>query len=98
VRATPSPSGWRCAAVPTGGLLAGAVLTQRPDLFRAVVCEGPLLDMIRLISSAAGKTWIPEYGFAQDPAQFKALYAYSPYHHVVPGTPYPSVLFWHSSQ
>jgi prolyl oligopeptidase len=76
-----------------GGLLAGAVLTQRPDLFRAVVCEAPLLDMIRYTLYGGGKTWIPEYGSPEDPDQFKALYAYSPYHHVHPHTPYPSVLF-----
>ena len=76
-----------------GGLLAGAVLTQRPDLFRAVVCEAPLLDMIRYPLFGSGKTWIPEYGSPDDPEQFKALYAYSPYHHVKPGTAYPSVLF-----
>jgi prolyl oligopeptidase len=76
-----------------GGLLAGAVLTQRPDLFRAVVCEAPLLDMIRFDQFGSGKTWVPEYGSPQDPDQFKALYAYSPYHHVKAGTPYPSVLF-----
>jgi prolyl oligopeptidase len=76
-----------------GGLLAGAMLAQRPDLFRAVVCEAPLLDMIRYPLFGSGKTWITEYGSPDDPEQFKALYAYSPYHHVVPGTPYPSVLF-----
>jgi prolyl oligopeptidase len=76
-----------------GGLLAGALLTQRPDLFRAVVCEAPLLDMIRYPLFGSGKTWIPEYGSPDDPEQFKALYAYSPYHHVKPGTAYPSVLF-----
>jgi prolyl oligopeptidase len=75
-----------------GGLLAGAVLTQRPDLFRAVVIEAPLLDMIRYPLFGSGKTWIPEYGSPDDPDQFKALDAYSPYHHVVTGTPYPSVL------
>ena len=75
-----------------GGLLAGAVLTQRPDLFRAVVIEAPLLDMIRYPLYGSGKTWIPEYGSPDDPDQFKALDAYSPYHHVVVGTPYPSVL------
>jgi prolyl oligopeptidase len=76
-----------------GGLLVGAVLTQRPDLFRAVVCEAPLLDMIRYPLFGGGKTWIPEYGSPDDPDQFKALYAYSPYHHVKSRTPYPSVLF-----
>jgi prolyl oligopeptidase len=76
-----------------GGLLVGAMLTQRPDLFRAMVCEAPLLDMIRYPLYGGGKTWIPEYGSPDDPEQFKALDAYSPYHHVVPHTPYPSVLF-----
>ena len=76
-----------------GGLLVGAVLTQRPDLFRAVVCEAPLLDMIRYPLFGSGKTWIPEYGSPENEDQFKALYAYSPYHHVKPNTPYPAVLF-----
>jgi prolyl oligopeptidase len=69
------------------------MITQRPDLFRAVVCEAPLLDMIRYALYGSGKTWLPEYGSPEDPAQFKALLGYSPYHHVVPGTAYPSVLF-----
>ena len=77
-----------------GGLLAGALLTQQPDLFRAIVCEVPLLDMVRYDQFESGKTWIPEYGSPKDPEQFKALYAYSPYHHVVTGTRYPSVLIW----
>lgn len=76
-----------------GGLLVGAVLTQRPDLFRAGVCEVPLLDMIRYDKFGSGKTWIPEYGSAADPEQFKALLAYSPYHNVHPGMAYPSILF-----
>jgi prolyl oligopeptidase len=75
-----------------GGLLAGAMLTQRPDLFRAVVCEVPLLDMIRFDKFGSGKTWVPEYGSPDVAEQFKALYAYSPYHHVKSGTRYPSVL------
>jgi prolyl oligopeptidase len=76
-----------------GGLLVGAVLTQRPDLFRAMVCEVPLLDMIRYVKFGSGMTWIPEYGSPENEAQFKALLAYSPYHHVKKGTAYPSVLF-----
>jgi prolyl oligopeptidase len=76
-----------------GGLLVGAVLTQRPDLFRAMVCEVPLLDMIRFEKFGSGKTWVPEYGSPENAEQFRALYAYSPYHHVHPGTAYPSVLF-----
>jgi prolyl oligopeptidase len=76
-----------------GGLLVGAVLTQHPDLFRAMVCEVPLLDMVRFEKFGSGKTWVPEYGSVENEAQFKALYAYSPYHHVMKGTDYPAVLF-----
>ncbi len=76
-----------------GGLLVGAALTQRPDLFRAVVCEYPLLDMLRYHKFLQGPQWVPEYGSAEDPAQFKYLLAYSPYQHVRTGVWYPSVLF-----
>jgi prolyl oligopeptidase len=76
-----------------GGLLVGAALTQRPDLFRAVLCAYPLLDMLRYQKFFVAKYWVPEYGSADDPGQFKYLYAYSPYHHVKPGTKYPAVLF-----
>src|SRR5258708_2482467 len=76
-----------------GGLLMGAVLTQRPDLFRAVVCQVPLLDMLRYQKFQIAKLWIPEYGSAEDPKQFEWIYAYSPYHHVKPGTVYPAILF-----
>ncbi|MBV9607973.1 MAG: S9 family peptidase, partial [Acidobacteria bacterium] len=76
-----------------GGLLTGAVLTQRPDLFRAVVCQVPLLDMLRYQNFQIARLWIPEYGSAEDPKQFEYLYAYSPYHHVKPGVEYPAVLF-----
>ncbi len=75
-----------------GGLLVGAAMTQRPDLFRAVVCSVPLLDMVRYHRFGAGATWIEEYGSADDPEQFRALHAYSPYHHVRPGTSYPALL------
>ena len=76
-----------------GGLLMGAVMTQRPDLFRAVICQVPLLDMLRYQNFQIAKLWIPEYGSADDATQFKWLYAYSPYHHVRPGVEYPAVLF-----
>ena len=76
-----------------GGLLMGAMMTQRPDLFRAVVCQVPLLDMIRYQNFQIAKLWIPEYGSAENAEQFKWLYAYSPYHHVKPGTEYPAILF-----
>jgi len=76
-----------------GGLLVGAVITQRPELFRAAVCEAPLLDMIRYPLYGGGKTWIPEYGSPNDADQFKVLHGYSPYQNVKLGTAYPSVLF-----
>jgi prolyl oligopeptidase len=75
-----------------GGLLVGAAVTQRPELFRAAICEVPLLDMVRYHRFGSGKTWIEEYGSADDPEDFRALFAYSPYHHVRQGEKYPSVL------
>jgi prolyl oligopeptidase len=76
-----------------GGLLMGAALTQRPELFRAVICQVPLLDMLRYQDFQIAKLWIPEYGSSEDSKQFAWLYAYSPYHHVKAGTAYPAVLF-----
>ncbi len=76
-----------------GGLLVGATLTQRPDLFAAVICSYPLLDMVRYHNFLVAKYWVPEYGSSDSAEQFKYLYAYSPYHHVKAGTKYPSVLF-----
>jgi prolyl oligopeptidase len=76
-----------------GGLLMGAMMTQRPELFRAVVCQVPLLDMLHYQNFQIAKLWIPEYGSAENPDQFKWLYAYSPYHHVKAGVEYPAVLF-----
>jgi prolyl oligopeptidase len=75
-----------------GGLLVGAALTQRPELFRAVVIQVPLLDMLRYHRFLIARLWIPEYGSAEDPVQFRWLRAYSPYHHVRPGVAYPAVL------
>jgi prolyl oligopeptidase len=76
-----------------GGLLVGAACVQRPDLFRAVVCSAPLLDMVRYELFGLGASWNVEYGSAADPEQLGWLLGYSPYHHVRPGTPYPAVLF-----
>jgi prolyl oligopeptidase len=75
-----------------GGLLVGAALTQRPDLFRAVICQVPLLDMLRYHKFLIARLWIPEFGSADNPEQFKWLYAYSPYHHVKAGMAYPAML------
>ncbi len=76
-----------------GGLLMGAALTQRPDLFRAVVSVVGIYDMLRIELDPNGAFNTTEFGTAKDPAQFKALYAYSPYHHVKDGTAYPAILF-----
>jgi prolyl oligopeptidase len=76
-----------------GGLLVGAAMTQRPDLFRAVVCGYPLLDMLRYQKFFEAPYWVSEYGSTDNPDQFAYLYAYSPYHRVVKGTKYPSALF-----
>ncbi len=76
-----------------GGLLVGAAMTQRPDLFKAVVCTYPLLDMVRYHKFLVARWWVPEYGSSEDPEQFKYLHAYSPYHNAEPGTAYPAALF-----
>jgi prolyl oligopeptidase len=78
-----------------GGLLVGAAMTQRPELFKAVICAVPLLDMLRYHLFGSGKTWVPEYGSAEDPAQFKVLHAYSPYRRAIDAgrRAYPAVLF-----
>jgi prolyl oligopeptidase len=76
-----------------GGLLVGASLVQEPSLYAAVVCSAPLLDMVRYESFGLGETWNAEYGTAADATQFEWLLSYSPYHHLVPGTAYPAVLF-----
>ena len=75
-----------------GGLLVGATITQRPDLCRAALCAVPLLDMLRYHRFLIGALWVPEYGDPDDSDQFATLFAYSPYHHVVDGTPYPATL------
>ncbi|NDD27128.1 MAG: S9 family peptidase [Proteobacteria bacterium] len=75
-----------------GGLLVGAAMTQRPALFRAVVCSVPLLDMLRYHLFRIARLWIPEYGCAEDPEQFEWLVSYSPYHNVTDGVAYPATL------
>jgi prolyl oligopeptidase len=81
-----------------GGLLMGAAITQRPDLGRAVHCAVPLLDMLRFHRFLIARLWIPEYGDPDRPADFAWLHAYSPYHRVVDGTCYPSVLITTAEQ
>lgn len=91
--------GWTTAAQlaihggSNGGLLVGACMTQRPDLFAAVVCEAALLDMVRYERFGLGATWNVEYGSAAKPEEFAWLHGYSPYHRVIEGTAYPATLF-----
>ena len=80
-----------------GGLLTGAALTQRPDLFRAVICGVPLLDMLRYQNFQIARLWIPEYGTAEVPKQFEFISKYSPYQHVKKGTQYPGILLFASA-
>jgi prolyl oligopeptidase len=75
-----------------GGLLVGAAVTQRPDLFSGAVCAVPLLDMLRYERFLMAKYWVPEYGDPQDPSHFEWLYRYSPYQHVKAGVKYPAIL------
>jgi prolyl oligopeptidase len=75
-----------------GGLLTGAVMLQRPDLFGAVLCRVPVADMLRYHLFTVGRFWVSEYGSVDDPKQFRYLLAYSPYHNVKDGVRYPPVL------
>ncbi len=88
-----SPSHLAILGGSNGGLLMGAAFTQRPDLFRAVVSEVGIYDMLRVELDPNGAFNVTEFGTVKDPEQFKALYAYSPYHHVKNGTAYPAILF-----
>lgn len=75
-----------------GGLLTGAAITQRPELFSAAIVQVPLLDMLRYQHFLMARYWVGEYGSAEDPEQFEFIAAYSPYQHVRPGTRYPATL------
>ncbi|GII88877.1 hypothetical protein Ssi03_68670 [Sphaerisporangium siamense] len=76
-----------------GGMLAGVVLTRRPELWRAAVCTAPKLDLMRVARDPVGAAaTLPEYGNPGDPADAAVLISYSPYHNVRPGTAYPAVL------
>ncbi len=77
-----------------GGLLTGAAMTQRPDLYGAIICAVPLLDMLRYHMFGSGSTWISEYMSVDDSVEaFNVIRAYTPYSNVKPGTAYPSILF-----
>lgn len=75
-----------------GGLLVGACLTQRPDLFGACLPAVGVMDMLRFQNFTAGRFWTDDYGSSDNPEEFKALYAYSPYHNLKPGVKYPATL------
>ena len=75
-----------------GGLLVGAAMTQRPDLFAAALPGVGVMDMLRFHRFTAGRFWVDDYGSADDPEEFAALYAYSPYHNLKDGTAYPATM------
>jgi prolyl oligopeptidase len=75
-----------------GGLLVGAVINQRPELFRVAVPEVGVMDMLRFHKFTIGWNWIADYGSSENPEEFKALYAYSPLHNIKEGLPYPATL------
>ena len=89
-----SPEHFAIMGRSNGGLLMGASITQRPDLFSAVECGYPLLDMLRYQKFEQGALWTTEYGSADNEKQFAYLLKYSPYQNVKAGTKYPAVLFW----
>jgi prolyl oligopeptidase len=82
---------WGCS---NGGLLMGAAMTQRPDLFGAVVCGYPLLDTLRYRNFLFGRLWTTEYGSAENAKDYEYIAKYSPYQNVKPGTKFPAVLFF----
>jgi prolyl oligopeptidase len=93
-----SPSHLGIEGGSNGGLLVGAVFTQRPDLYNAVVCEVPLLDMRRYNKLLAGASWMAEFGNPDIPEEWAYIKKYSPYHHVSKSKKYPQVLFLTSTR
>jgi prolyl oligopeptidase len=89
-----SPQHFAITGRSNGGLLMGAAITQRPDLFSAVLCGYPLLDMLRYQKFLVGAYWVTEYGSSDKEKQFPYLLKYSPYQNVKPGTAYPAVMFF----
>ncbi len=89
-----SPEHFAIRGRSNGGLLMGASMTQRPDLFGAIWCGYPLLDMLRYQRFLMGRTWTTEYGSAENPKDFAYIAKYSPYQNVKPGTKYPAIMFF----
>lgn len=89
-----SPQHFAITGRSNGGLLMGASIAQRPELFSAVLCGYPLLDMLRYQKFLVGSYWVTEYGSAEKEKQFPYLLKYSPYHNVKPGKAYPAVMFF----
>jgi prolyl oligopeptidase len=87
-----NPERLSCYGGSNGGLLTGAMVVERPDLFRAAIVAVPLLDMLRYQNFLMARYWVPEYGSAEDAQQFEFLRAYSPYQMVKKGVAYPAVL------
>jgi prolyl oligopeptidase len=87
-----SPAHLAISGRSNGGLLIGAVEEERPDIAAAAIPQVGVMDMLRFREFTVGKAWESDYGSVEDPAEFRALYAYSPYHNVRPGVHYPATL------
>lgn len=87
-----NPARLACKGGSNGGLLIGAAVAQRPDLFQAALAQVPLMDMLRFHKWGMGAQWVHEYGDPEDPEEFKWVYAYSPYHNIKDGVDYPATL------
>jgi prolyl oligopeptidase len=97
-RRVTSPKHLGCIGGSNGGLLVGNMLTRRPDLWGAIVCEAPLLDMRRYHTLLAGASWMSEYGDPDDPKQWGFIRTFSPYHNLKKGAKYPPILFTGSTR
>ena len=97
-RKVTSPRHLGCNGGSNGGLLVGNMLVMRPDLFRAIVCQAPLLDMRRYHRLLAGASWMGEYGNPDDPKEWSFIQAWSPYQNVRKGVKYPRTLFMTSTR
>jgi prolyl oligopeptidase len=97
-RGVTSPKHLGCMGGSNGGLLVGNMLTMRPDLFGAIVCEQPLLDMRRYHKLLAGASWMGEYGNPDDPKEWEFIRTWSPYQNLRPGVAYPPTLFTSSTR